>query len=51
MPSYDSVDFFAAGSLMPSSSNIVLYSDEAPLMFIGGGPKASVTQVPSLHLD
>ncbi|KAF9254595.1 WD40 repeat-like protein [Marasmius fiardii PR-910] len=50
-PSYET-DYFAAGSLTPTSSNIAIFSEtrgEAPVMFLGQGQdsgfRASVTQL------
>ncbi|KAJ7058894.1 WD40-repeat-containing domain protein [Mycena amicta] len=46
-PSYES-DLFAAGSLSASTGNIALFSEAegaVPVMFIGGGPAAGVTQL------
>jgi len=47
-PSY-SLDecFYAAGSFTPTDSNIAMFSDakEEPIMYVGGGPRAGVTQV------
>ncbi|KAK7018084.1 hypothetical protein VNI00_018403 [Paramarasmius palmivorus] len=46
-PSYTS-DYYAAGSLTPTDSNVALFSEtqgEIPVMFLGGGPKAGVTQL------
>lgn len=42
---------FAAGSLTPVPGNIALYTDlkEEALMFIGGGPRAGVTQLQFNH--
>ncbi|PPQ84708.1 hypothetical protein CVT25_014060 [Psilocybe cyanescens] len=39
--------FYAAGSFSPTDNNIALFSDVSsePVMFIGGGPQAGVTQV------
>lgn len=39
--------FFAAATFTSSQSNIALFSDaqDEPLMFLGGGPRAGVTQV------
>lgn len=44
-------DFYAAGSLSPTLSNIAMFSEARgePVMFVGGGPRASITQV--CHLD
>lgn len=48
-PSYsEGESFYAAGSFSPTPSNIALFSDsqsETPIMFLGGGPRAGVTQV------
>ena len=41
-------DFYAAGSLSPTLSNIAMFSEsrgEHPVMFVGGGLRAGVTQV------
>ncbi|EEB99742.1 hypothetical protein MPER_00504, partial [Moniliophthora perniciosa FA553] len=46
-PSYTS-DYYAAGSLSQTGSNIALFSEtqgEIPVMFLGGGAKAGVTQL------
>ncbi|KAJ7217514.1 WD40-repeat-containing domain protein [Mycena rebaudengoi] len=47
-PSYES-DFYAAGSLAATHSNIAMFSEsegEVPVMFVGGGPRgAGVTQL------
>ncbi|KAJ2912981.1 hypothetical protein MD484_g7446, partial [Candolleomyces efflorescens] len=43
---------FAAGSLTPVSGNIALFSgdgEKGPLMFVGGGPRAGVTQLQFNH--
>ncbi|KAJ3536223.1 hypothetical protein NMY22_g6126 [Coprinellus aureogranulatus] len=42
---------FAAGSLTPVPGNIALYTDikEEALMFLGGGPRAGVTQLQFNH--
>lgn len=39
--------FFAAGTFTPTEDNIALFSDarQEPLMYVGGGPRAGVTQV------
>ncbi|KDR72798.1 hypothetical protein GALMADRAFT_734236 [Galerina marginata CBS 339.88] len=39
--------FYAAGSFSPISGNIAMFSDagQEPLMFVGGGPSAGVTQL------
>lgn len=39
--------FFAAGTFTPTEDNIALFSDsqKVPLMYVGGGPRAGVTQV------
>ncbi|KAF8907598.1 hypothetical protein CPB84DRAFT_1744519 [Gymnopilus junonius] len=47
-PSYSQDEsFYAAGSFSSSSYNIAMFSDSAtePLMLIGGGPEAGVTQL------
>lgn len=48
-PSYtEGESFYAAGSFSPTPNNIALFSDsqsEVPIMFLGGGPRAGVTQV------
>lgn len=40
-------DFYAAGSLSPTLSNIAMFSEARgePVMFVGGGPRASITQL------
>uniref|UniRef100_A0A0W0G1G3 Telomerase Cajal body protein 1 n=1 Tax=Moniliophthora roreri TaxID=221103 RepID=A0A0W0G1G3_MONRR len=46
-PSYTS-DYYAAGSLSPTESNIALFNEtqgEIPVMFLSGGAKAGVTQL------
>ncbi|KAJ7087901.1 WD40-repeat-containing domain protein [Mycena belliarum] len=46
-PSYET-DFYAAGSLTPTPGNIVMFSEAdgaAPVLFVGGGPAAGVTQL------
>ncbi|KAJ8073453.1 hypothetical protein PM082_011729 [Marasmius tenuissimus] len=46
-PSY-TTDWFAAGSLAPTSSNVAIYSEtqgEVPVMFLGNESKAGVTQL------
>lgn len=53
-PSYgtESDAYYAAGSLTPTFSNLAVYSEsqpDAPLMFVGGGARASVTQVRPFH--
>jgi hypothetical protein len=43
---------FAAGSLTPVTGNIALFSgdgEKGPLMFVGGGPRAGVTQLQFNH--
>lgn len=55
-PSYgtDSDAFFAAGTLNPTFSNLVVYNDsqtDAPLAFIGGGERSAVTQVSRSHVS
>lgn len=42
--------FFAAGTFTPTEDNIALFSDaqREPLMYVGGGPSAGVTQVDHL---
>jgi hypothetical protein len=47
-PSYSPDEcFYAAGSFTPTDSNIAMFSDakEGPIMYVGGGPRAGVTQV------
>ncbi|KAF9530773.1 hypothetical protein CPB83DRAFT_762561 [Crepidotus variabilis] len=47
-PTYGAEEsYFAAGSFTPSNNNIGLFSDsqDEPLMFLGGGPRAGVTQI------
>ncbi|KAF8962187.1 WD40-repeat-containing domain protein [Flammula alnicola] len=48
-PSYSSDEsFYAAGSFTPTADNIAMFSDaqpEQPLMHVGGGPRAGVTQL------
>lgn len=47
-PSYSPDEsFFAAGSFTPTTHNIAMFSDAQsdPLMYLGGGPQAGVTQV------
>ncbi|KAF8994657.1 WD40-repeat-containing domain protein [Cyathus striatus] len=47
-PSYGADNFYAAGTLTPSDSNIAIFSElqgSEPVMFIGGGPRAAVTQL------
>ena len=47
-PSYSPDEsFFAAGSFTPTAYNIAMFSDAqpSPLMYLGGGPQAGVTQV------
>lgn len=48
-PSYsEGESFYAAGSFSRTPNNIALFSDsqsEIPIMFLGGGPRAGVTQV------
>jgi hypothetical protein len=47
-PSYTAEEaFYAAGSFTPTAHNIALFSDAQaePLMYVGGGPRAGVTQV------
>ncbi|KAL1746278.1 WD40-repeat-containing domain protein [Schizophyllum fasciatum] len=46
-PSYGS-DLFAAGTLSPQEGNIALFREvdgEVPVAFLGGGPRAGVTQL------
>ncbi|KAJ7763191.1 WD40-repeat-containing domain protein [Mycena maculata] len=46
-PSYDS-DFYAAGSLAATAANIAMFSEAdgaIPVLFVGGGPRAGVTQL------
>ncbi|KAJ7143861.1 WD40-repeat-containing domain protein [Mycena epipterygia] len=46
-PSYES-DIYAAGSLTPTPGNIALFSETdgaVPVLFVGGGPSAGVTQL------
>ncbi|KAF8170578.1 hypothetical protein BJ912DRAFT_861136, partial [Pholiota molesta] len=47
-PSYTAEEaFYAAGSFTPTAHNIALFSDAQaePLMYVGGGPRAGVTQL------
>ncbi|KAF8147684.1 WD40-repeat-containing domain protein [Crassisporium funariophilum] len=47
-PSYSPDEsFYAAGTFTPNPSSIAMFSDaqEGPLMFVGGGPYAGVTQL------
>jgi len=47
-PSYSPDEcFYAAGSFNPTESNIAMFSDakQEPIMYVGGGPRAGVTQV------
>ncbi|TFK36239.1 WD40-repeat-containing domain protein [Crucibulum laeve] len=47
-PSYGSDGFYAAGCLSPTPSNIAIFTEaqgEVPVMFVGGGPRAGVTQI------
>ncbi|KAF8170568.1 hypothetical protein BJ912DRAFT_861117, partial [Pholiota molesta] len=47
-PSYTAEEaFYAAGSFTPTPHNIALFSDAQaePLMYVGGGPRAGVTQL------
>ncbi|RDB17540.1 Telomerase Cajal body protein 1 [Hypsizygus marmoreus] len=46
-PSHES-DFYAAGSLTPSPSNIAMFSEAhgaEPVMYVSGGPRAGVMQI------
>lgn len=43
-PSYDH-SILAAGSFTPSESNIMLLSEETPILSVGGGPRAGVSQL------
>jgi hypothetical protein len=53
-PAYGSDgSYYAAGTFTPSQSNVALFSDaqDEPLMYLGGGPRAGVTQVNSFFND